>query len=198
MYDPYPSVEREQFFVALGWQKSSGDTILLEDAKYGKQNIYINSNLRKEGKKGRVVIHPGYKGVEFNETTKVNVVHDIAIIVLPEEIEFSKHADSGDYWDEHAPDKTVARGTFVRPICMPDLNKKRQVEVRPLNPWTFAEAMKGDKSSVWITGFGKLSSGEDSEDAGVLQKGHVQGWVGVTPKTPRSPQPPLLKCVTQN
>ena len=57
---------------------------------------------------------------------------------------------------------------------MPDLVKKMQGPVRPLNPFTFKRAMVPDsKDNVWITGFGALSSDINTKRADKLQKAYV-------------------------
>ena len=70
---------------------------------------------------------------------------------------FPKNAETGNFWDDNSPDPKVPRGTFVRPICMPDPDKLRQVKIRTLHPWTFKKAMTGNKDDVWITGFGNVN-----------------------------------------
>ena len=98
MYEVYPTFERTHFAVALGWQKSTGNKILREDAKFGKMLMYINTEKKGEG---HVFIHPDYKGDKFNPKTKEYMANDIAIIVLKKEIMFHENADSGTYWDDH-------------------------------------------------------------------------------------------------
>ena len=145
---------QKKFAVGLGWQKSQGGKKYIRDnpqnEKYGQQ--LINIDLGDPGKlKGRVFVHPGYIGEERDYKTNVHSPDDIAIIVLPTEVEFPENADVGNFhredfinvWDDNSPDQTVPRGTFVRPVCMPDPDKSSQVQVRSLHPWTFEEAIRG-------------------------------------------------------
>ena len=106
--------------VALGWQKfrslgaKNGKhnisglraNISPEDAKYGTQIININVRKNQHGERGRIFIHPDYKGHVLDPVTKVNTANDIGIIVFNTEIEFPENADSGSYWDDHSPDQS--------------------------------------------------------------------------------------------
>ena len=86
---------------------------------------------------------------------KIIASNDIAIIVLPNEVEFPENSEVGSFWDDHTPDPKEARGTFVRPICMPDFVIENQVQVRPLHPWTFNNLIDGESDRLFITGFGR-------------------------------------------
>ena len=144
--------------MALGWLSSSGlsSSILPADGKFGKQIINVDTRKSVDEKLGRIFIHEGYKGEDLSHD-KNKMLDDIAIIVLPTEVDFPDNSDLGNFWDDHAPNPKLPRGTFVRPICMPDLVKENQVPVRPLNPWTFKNSVDSDcdKDDLWITGFGK-------------------------------------------
>ena len=133
----------EEFAVALGWQKAYGINrrkISKNDAKYGKQIMFLDlADYDQKG--GRYFVHPGYIGEESAYDTKIKMPNDIAIIVLPEEAKIPKRSEVGSFWDDHTPDKTQPRGTFVRPICMPNLVTEKQVEVRP-----FIVAENGEKA----------------------------------------------------
>ena len=76
--------------------------------------------------------------------------------MLPTEVVFPRNAEVGTFWDDNKPDNTLPRGTFVRPVCMPDPDKRRQVKIRTLHPWTLKKARTGNKDHVWITGFGNV------------------------------------------
>jgi len=154
---------QDRFAVALGWQKSSGGKKNIrehpEDAKFGKQIINIDLRDSANKMKGRVFVHPGYIGTEANYETNVHSPDDIAIVVLSEEVTFPDNSDMGTFWDDHNPDTTRDHGTFVRPVCMPDLVKENQVQLRTMHPWTFLESVReGGKDDLWITGFGKTNS----------------------------------------
>ena len=170
---------KEKFVVALGWQKSSGGKKdILEDKKYGKQVMNINLKESANQEKGRVFVHPGYIGEYPDSDTNVHSPNDIAIIVLPREVTFPENAEIGDYWDDHNPNNSSApRGTFVRPICMPDLVKKKQVQVRTLHPWTFEQSVIGDKDNVWITGFGMANKTDFSTSKKIMKHG-LKTWQG--------------------
>jgi len=156
---------QERFAVGLGWQKSTGGNQNIrehpEDKKYGKQIINIDLRDKAKKMKGRVFVHPGYMGEIANFVTNVHSPDDIAIVVLSEEVWFPDNSDVGLFWDDHSRDVTVPRGTFVRPICMPDLLKENQVQLRAMHPWTYLEAMRSEggsnKDTVWISGFGKTN-----------------------------------------
>ena len=138
------ALNQEKFAVALGWQRASGiiQTAISEnDAKYGKQNMFLDLT-DPDQEKGRFFVHPDYIGDELAKDTNIRAPNDIAIIVLPEEVVFPGYSDVGSWWDDHTPDPNSPRGTFVRPICMPDVVKKNQLQVRPLNPWTFEETLR--------------------------------------------------------
>jgi len=157
--------------VGLGWQIPTGGKQNIrehpEHEKYGKQIINIDLRDSAKKKKGRVFVHPGYIGEIPNYETNVHSPDDIAIVVLSEEVRFPKNSDVGLFWDDHSPDVTVPRGTFVRPICMPDLVKENQVQLRTLHPWTFDNSMNDpNKDNVWITGFGKRNSNSITDTKG--------------------------------
>jgi len=128
-----------------------------ENRKFGEQ--VINIDLRADRERGKVIVHPEYIGENTDDNTNVHSPHDIAIIVLSEEVWFPENSDAGLPGDDHKVDSQVQRGTFVRPICMPHLEKSSQIEIRPLHPFTRQQQMNSDFDEyLWITGFGKMNS----------------------------------------
>ena len=53
-------------------------------------------------------------------------VNDIALILLETEIKFQEHADNG-FYGIPAGELSEARGTFVRPICLPSPVKEKKI-----------------------------------------------------------------------
>jgi len=149
---------QSKFIVGLGWQKAKGKNrdILDRDRKFGEQ--IINIDLREGKEKGRVFIHPEYIGENTHEGTNVHSPHDIAIIVLSEEVYFPPNADMGLPGDDHGVDSDVQRGSFVRPICMPHLEETERYNEKPLHPWTKEHQVGSNwEDYLWITGFGKTN-----------------------------------------
>merc|ERR1712050_406318 len=149
-----------RFIVGLGWQKAVGMNrdILDKDRKFGQQ--VINIDLREGKEKGKVFVHPQYIGENTNEDTNVHSPHDIAIIVLSQEVWFPDNADVGLPGDEHKIKSDEQRGTFVRPICMPHIDEASRIDVNPLHPFTKEHQLAIDYSDseyIFITGFGKTN-----------------------------------------
>jgi len=147
-----------RFIVGLGWQKAKGTNrdILEKDRKFGEQ--VINIDLREGREKGKVFVHPEYIG-ENTHDNGVHSPHDIAIVVLSNEVFFPKNSDVGLPGDDHEVDSKVQRGTFVRPICMPHLDKSSRVEIRPLHPFNKNHQFaSGYQDYLYITGFGKMNN----------------------------------------
>merc|ERR1712066_17611 len=120
------------------------------------------------GEKGKVFIHPQYIGENTDEDTNVHSPHDIAIIVLSKEVWFPDNADAGLPGDEHKIKTDEQRGTFVRPICMPHIDKALRFDVNPLHPFTKDHQLAIDyldSDYLFITGFGK-TNGTKFEEIG--------------------------------
>jgi len=152
--------KQSRFIVGLGWQKAVGMNrdILEENRKFGEQ--VINIDLRHGREKGRVFVHPGYIGEITDDNTNIHSPHDIAIIVLSEEVKFPENADVGLPGDDHELHTDQLRGTFVRPVCMPHLNESSRIGISPLHPYTkdHQQASKYPTSEyLHITGFGKTN-----------------------------------------
>ena len=84
----------------------------------------------------------------------------IAIIVLSEEVKFPENADVGLPGDDHELHTDELRGTFVRPICMPHLDKSRRIGISPLHPYTKDHQVASSYPTseyLYITGFGKTN-----------------------------------------
>jgi len=116
--------ELKRATLGFGWLSSSGKNadILERDRKFGQQ--VINIDLRPNKNQGKVIVHPGYKGKKIQETG-IYSPDDIAIIILPTEVEFPVGSDSDIENSSGSIDPDVQRGTFVRPVCMPNIYSKR-------------------------------------------------------------------------
>jgi hypothetical protein len=138
----YPLQDR--FIVALGWQRANGGNrdIDEKDKKFGEQ--IINIDLRPGREKGKVIIHQDYLGTIPDAITNVYSPHDIAIVVLSEEVWFPENADKGLWDDDHNWSNQV-RGSFVRPICMPPIDKTRQIGIKALNPFTIKKSARRNR-----------------------------------------------------
>jgi len=83
----------------------------------------------------------------------------ISIVVLSKEVEFPPNSDAGLPGDDHGADSDVQRGTFVRPICMPNPVIAKQIQIRELHPFTKEHQLANDFNDyLWITGYGKMNS----------------------------------------
>jgi len=160
---------KKMFNVALGWQNSEGGRKDIEekDAKYGKQVMRID--LRKNRNKGRVLFHPDFIDGDYNVKTNIYANNDIAIIVLPEEVQFPKNADSWSF----DPKDTEPRGTFVRPICMPDSDIEKHIGIRALDSWTMTRELDVEIDYFWVTGFGTTNSSSFEE----IKKKANRRWI---------------------
>merc|ERR1711879_839008 len=115
-----------------------------KNIKFGQQLF----NIDLMNKSGKVIIHPDFTGEENVDPAEVKFNDDIAIIVLPKEVDFPENSDT----DEFVPDRQS--GTFVRPICMPDLNDTRRYDAKPLSPFNENKQKTMTRNDyVWITGY---------------------------------------------
>ena len=85
------------------------------DKKFGQQLIEIDqrTGLRPQDKKGRIFVHEKYVHGKKDEKTGTYQPHDLALIILPKEVNFPKRSDS------YVKNKKMSKGTFVRPVCIP-------------------------------------------------------------------------------
>merc|ERR1712046_347269 len=107
-------------------------------------------DLRYGGKKGKVIIHPGFIGSNMDDVSNFFAPHDIGIIVLPQEVLFPENAD--------ATRSNEQSGTFVRPICMPHPEKTKQFDVKPLYPFTKRHQLAinyNPSEFLYISGYSK-------------------------------------------
>ena len=78
------------------------------------------------------------------------------------------------FWDDHAQDPELQRGTFVRPICMPDVVKENQIKVRPLHTYDFIKSITSDKDIIWISGYGQIKDQQGKKKASTeLMKANI-------------------------
>merc|ERR1711879_1069771 len=142
----YPK-HAERFILGFGFQKATGKNkdIKKKNIKFGQQVINIDlrkfdDNGKPVQKKGKVIIHPDYKG---KETVHNGVFSpdDIALIILPHEVDFPEGSDIGIL---NTRSNQKPRGSFVRPICMP------QTDVDAEN----------DFKQVIVTGFGDTNTAD--------------------------------------
>ena len=158
------------FLVALGFHKTSvteseKKEIIRRDGKFGTQTQHVDTRKGKE--KGKVIVHPKYKGANYYENKQIKkskpywMPNDIAIIKLKTRIIFNKNADSNLFEDDNKVSETRREpiGTYVRPICLPNPDRALHKGIKPVST-----------NRVWITGYGTTESGDQSE---VLNEGEL-------------------------
>ena len=146
----------DYFIVALGFYKTSvnkkeKERIIEQDGKFGTQIQHIDT--RKDREKGKVIVHPSYKGENYyadhwlEKSEKSGwIPNDIAIIKLKTQINFNKNSDSNLFGDKNKVQRRKEPiGTYVRPICLP----RPDGGIKPKN-----------KNKIWITGYGVVESGK--------------------------------------
>merc|ERR1711879_223137 len=147
-----------------------------EYEKFGQQ--IINIDLRKTNDKGKpiknggkIIVHPGYRGE--NVVDNVYSPDDIAIIILPTEVKFPSKSDYG-IRNEIQKGSKIKSGTFVRPVCMPDINKNPARNSTQLLISGYGYTNKEDVANTTLSRTLHPSNKSWQTKSDVLLKAHVK------------------------
>ena len=100
-----------------------------------------NKHVKNWRKKGDVFIHEDYDSDPQHPN-----VNNIALIKLDKIINFQVNSDNG-FYSIPAGEKTEARGSFVRPICLPSPVKKQLI--KPTRNFKLVASGYGDGGWRW-------------------------------------------------
>merc|ERR1711912_224440 len=130
---------QERFSLGFGFKYSKGkkSEIKEEDSKFGTQIINIDIREEKNGEKGIIIVHPDYPGSVPDYATNVHSPNDIALIILPEEVQLPENSDAGLWFDDNTWDE-----------------RQKPIKTRSLFPWEQKHQLESnDWDYLWLSGF---------------------------------------------